>query len=76
MDFTLEVEDKIIRYAVSHRLYRPLFNPPNKVWRDSKHNQTTTLTLQIGDFLRYTNDGHNEMVDIMDINKNYPKSIN
>ena len=34
MDFTLEVEDEVIRDAVSHRLDRPLVKPPNKGWRD------------------------------------------
>ena len=32
MDFTPKGEDKMIINTVSHKLYRPLGNPPNKVW--------------------------------------------
>ena len=35
MDFTPEVEDEVIKEAVSHKIDRTLFNSPNKVWRDS-----------------------------------------
>ena len=35
MYFTPEVEDEVIRDAFSHKLDRPLVNPPNKVRRDS-----------------------------------------
>ena len=31
MEFTPEVEDEVIRETVSHKLYRSLFNPSNKV---------------------------------------------
>ena len=34
-EFTPEVEDKEIREEISHKLYRTLVNPSNKVWRDS-----------------------------------------
>ena len=38
MDVTPEVGDEFIRNAVSHKLYRPLFNPSNKVLVDSTRN--------------------------------------
>ena len=52
MDFTLEVEDKVSRDAIYHKLYRPLSNPPNKVWRDSTQTKTTTPPFKIGNPLR------------------------
>ena len=33
IDFTPEAYDEVIREAVSHKLYRPLVNTSNKVWR-------------------------------------------
>ena len=70
MDFNAILEDEVIRDAVSHKLDRPLVNSSNKVWRDSTKTKTPTLPFQIGYYLRYTNEGHNEMVDLVDINKN------
>ena len=35
VDFTPEVEDEVIRDAVSHKSDINLVNPLNKVWRDS-----------------------------------------
>ena len=35
MDFTPESEDEVIMEVVSHKLDIPIFNPSNKVWRDS-----------------------------------------
>ena len=74
MDFTSEVEDEVIMDAVLHILYRDLVNPPNKVWRDSTQTKTPTPNFQIGDSLRYTNEEHNGMVGLVDINTNYTKS--
>ena len=67
MDFTPEVEDEGISNAVSHILDRPLVNTSKKVWRDSTQTQNPNPTFLIGDSLRYTNKGHNEMVDLVDI---------
>ena len=66
-DFIPEVEDKVIMEAVSHKLDRPLANPPNKVWRDSTQTKNPTSPLQICDSIRYTNEEHNEMLELMDI---------
>ena len=65
MDFYPDVEDEFIRYAVSHKLDRPLVNTPNKVWRDSTKTKTPPSPFKIGDSLRYTDVGHNEMVDLV-----------
>ena len=59
MDFTLEVEDEIIRDSVSQRLDIPLVNLSNKFWRYSKQTKTYPSYFQIGDSLRYTNEGQN-----------------
>ena len=76
MDFTPEVEDEVIRNSVSHRLDRPLVNPSNEVWRDSTQTQNPNPTFRIRDSLRYTNKGHNKMVDLLYINTNDPESTN
>ena len=70
MDFTQEVEDEVIREAVSQKLYKPLVNPSNKVCEESTQTKTLTSLSQISDSLRYTNGGHNEMVYLVDINTN------
>ena len=75
MDFTSESEDEIIREAVSQKLYIPLVNTTNKVCRYSSQTKVPTSPLHIGDILRYTNEGHNEMVYLMDVNKNDPDII-
>ena len=64
-EFIPEAVDEFIRKTVSHTLYIPLVNPPNKVWRDSTQIKTPTSPFQIGDSLRYTNEGHNEMAEIV-----------
>ena len=74
MYLTLEVEDEVIRKTVSHKLDRHIFNPSNKFWRDSTQNKTPNSPFQIGEYLRYTNRGHNYMVDLVDINTNDPDS--
>ena len=45
--------------SVSQKLYRPLVNPSNKVFRDSTQTKTPTPPFQIGGSLRYINEGHN-----------------
>ena len=70
MDFNLDVEYEDIRDTVPHKLYRPLVNPSNKVWRDSTKNKNSTSPFQIGDSIIYKNGGHNEMVDLVDVNNN------
>ena len=55
MDFTPEVEDKVIRDEFSKKLDRPIVNTSNKVWRYSKQTKTPTPPYQIGDSERYTN---------------------
>ena len=46
MGFTPEVEDGVIMYAASHKLYIPLANPPNKVCRYSTQTKLPTPPLQ------------------------------
>ena len=70
MDFTPESEDEVIRESISYKLYIIIVNPPNKVWRDSTQNKYPTPYFHIGDHLIYTNEGHNEMVEMLDVNKN------
>ena len=52
-----------------------LFNRSNKVWRDLKQTKTTTSPFHIGDSIRYTNEGNNEIVYLMDVNTNDPDII-
>ena len=75
MDFTPETEDEVIREAVSHKLYRPLVNTSKKIWRKTTKTKTLTSPYQIGDSLRYTNEWHNDMVELVDINTNDPDII-
>ena len=72
IDLTPEVEDKVIGQTILNKLYRPLVNSSNKIWRDLTQTKTPTLPFQIGEFLRYTNEVHNEMVEMVDINTNDP----
>ena len=74
MDFTAEAEDEFIRYSVSHKLNIPLVNTSNKDCRDSTQTKTPTSPFHISEYLRFTNEGHNEMVFLVDINTNYPYS--
>ena len=74
MDFTKEVQDEVIRDALAHKLDRPLLNSSNKVWRYSAQNKTPTSPFKISDYLRYINEGHNEMVNLVDINTADPDS--
>ena len=76
MDSTTQVEDEVIRDAVSHKLDRPLVNPYNNLWRESTKNITPSSPFRIGDSLRYTNEVHNEMMDLLDINTNDPDNTN
>ena len=71
MDFTSEADDEVITEAFPHKLYRPLVNPLNKVWRDSNQTKNQTSPFQIGNSQRYTNEGHNDIVELVDINTNY-----
>ena len=61
-DFNTDVDDEVIMEEVSHRLDITIVNPSNKFSRDSNQTKTPTSTFHIGDSLRYTNEGHNEMV--------------
>ena len=72
MDFSSEVEEEVIRYEVLYKLKKSLVNPSNKFWRDSTQSKTPTSTLKIRNYLIYKNKGHNNMVDPVDINNNYP----
>ena len=69
MGFNQEAEGGVIREAVSHKLDIPLVNPSKNVWRDSTQTKVPNSPFQVGDSLRYTNVGHNDMVEIVDINK-------
>ena len=75
MDFTPEDDNEVIREAVSKKLYIPLFNPSKKVWRESTQTKASTSPFHIHYSLRYTNEGYNNIVDLVDTNKNYPDSI-
>ena len=59
MDFTPEVEDEVIWDAVSHKLYRRVVNPSNKVWIESTQTKFSTSPFQIGDSIIYSNEEHN-----------------
>ena len=76
MDFTPGFEDDVIREAVSHKLDRALVNPSNKVWGDSTQTKTPTSPFHIGDSLRYTNEGNNDIVNLVDRNTNDPDITN
>ena len=76
MDFTQEVEDEVISEAVSHKLDRNLINPSNKVWRDSTQTKTPNSPLQVGDSLIYPNEVQNGIMELVDINTNYPDRTN
>ena len=56
--------------SVSQKIDIPIVNPSNKVWRDSTQTKTKTSHLQIGDSLRYTNKGNNEILELVYINTN------
>ena len=75
MNFTPETEHEVIRGAVAHKLDIPLVKALKKGQRYSTQTKSPTSTLQIGYFLRYTNQGHNEVVEMVDVNKNDPDSI-
>ena len=70
MDLIPEVDDEFIRDKVSQKLYRPLVNLSNKVWIYWTQTKTKTSPFQMGDSLRYTNEGHNETVDLVGIKTN------
>ena len=74
-DFPPEDKYEVIRKSVSNQLDINMVNPSHKVWRDSTQTKTPTSPLHIGDSVRYTNEGHNYMVDMVDLNKNNPDSI-
>ena len=70
MNFTPEVKYEAIKQAVSQKLYTPLVHPSNKVWRESTQTKTLPSTFQIRNYIRYHNEGHNEMAEMVDINNN------
>ena len=74
MNFTPEDENEFIKEAVSQKLNIPLVNPSHKVWRDSTKSKARNSPFHIGDFIRYTNEGQNDMVELVDVNTNdtYP----
>ena len=69
MDFTPEADDEVIREVVLQTFDRPLVNTPNKVCRDSTQTKSPISPFHIGDSLRYKNYGHNDMLDMVDVNK-------
>ena len=73
--FYSRAEDEVIRESVSHKLDRHLVNPSDKVWRDSNQTKTPTSPLQHFLYIRYTNEWHNDMVELVDVNINDPDSI-
>ena len=70
--FTPEVEDEVIRDAVLHKLDIPLVDSSNKVCIDSTQTKSPPSPFHIGLSLKYTNGGHNEIVDMVDIKTNDP----
>ena len=70
MDLTPYAEDEFIREAVSHKLDRTIVNPSNKCWRDSTQPKNKTSPFHIGDSIRYKNDGHNDIMDLVGVNTN------
>ena len=67
MDFTPEVEDEVIMDTVYHKLDIPLVNPSNKFWIYSTQTRPPPSLFLIDEALRYTNEEHNEMVEMVDI---------
>ena len=70
MDFTPEFEYEVIREEFSHKLYRNLVNSSNKVWRESAQTKNPTSPFQIGDYIGYTTEGQNDILELVDINTN------
>ena len=60
--------------SVSHKLDRLTVNPLKKGCRDSTETKTTPSSFNICDYLRYINNRHNEIVDIVNISTNDPDS--
>ena len=50
MDFTPEVENKVIGYALSQKLDILLFNPSKKVRKDSTQYKTPASYFQVGEY--------------------------
>ena len=73
--FTPEADDEIIRDAVSNKLDRSLVNTQKESLKRLNSKQKYNLTQSDFDSLRYPNDRHNKMVDLVDINTNYPDSM-
>ena len=48
----------------------------NKFWIDSTHAKNSTSIFQSGYFIKYTNKGHNGMVELVDRNTNHHESTN
>ena len=71
MNFTPEAEYEVIRDSVSQKIDIFLVNTSNNFSRDSTQYKTPTPPLKIGDSFIYKNEGHNVMVELMDINKNF-----
>ena len=75
MGFTPETENEVIWETFPNKLYIPLVNPLNKVWRDSTQTKIETSPFHIGEYLGYTNQGHNEMLNLVDVSTNDTDSI-
>ena len=65
MDLTPEVDHEVIIESVSHKLDNPIFNTSNKVCRDSTQTKTPTSPFQIVEFIIYTNEVHNDIVELV-----------
>ena len=70
MGFAREVEDEVIREAFLNKLDRPIVSQLNKVWRDSTQNKNPNLLFQIGEYIRYIDEGHNEILGLVYIKTN------
>ena len=65
MDFNPEVEHEAIMEEVQQKLDRPIVNPSNNFWRDLTRTKNPISNFQIGDSIIYTNEVHNDMVDLL-----------
>ena len=65
------IQKQVIQWILTQRLNMELFltqirqnlaNPSNRICRDSTQTKTPTSPFHTGDYLRYTNEGHNWIV--------------
>ena len=72
MYFTPGSEIELVRDAALKILVIPLVKPSNNVWSYLTQSKIPASHFQFGYSIIYTNKSHTELVDQVDINKNYP----